>query len=86
MVYLPLFCLLSVYQPGITAKLEAWTQPVGTFLTTFDSGIVDKPDRIFLCGYPVSLSRVPGVSAEVEILVLTPHPSLTGKGRSLLRG
>jgi beta-galactosidase len=64
--------VLYMVKPGISKKLEAWTQSGGTFVTTFFSGIVDETDLVYLGGYPGPLRRMLGVWAE-EIDALTPQ-------------
>ncbi len=57
--------------PGFAAKVEAFVERGGTFLTTFFSGIVDEHDLVVLGGYPGELRRLTGVWAE-EIDALYP--------------
>jgi beta-galactosidase len=63
--------VLYMVKPGCAAKLEAFVERGGTFVTTFFSGIVDERDIVRIGGYPGELRRMLGIWAE-EIDALFP--------------
>mgnify|MGYP000991412825 FL=1 len=63
--------VLYMVKPGHAAKLEAFVERGGTFVTTFFSGIVDERDIVRTGGYPGELRRMLGIWAE-EIDALFP--------------
>lgn len=64
--------VLYMVKPGVAAKLEAFTQAGGTFVTTFFSGIVDENDLVQLGGYPGELRKLLGIwSEEIDALLPT---------------
>jgi beta-galactosidase len=63
--------VLYMVKPGYAAKLEAFVERGGTFVTTFFSGIVDERDIVRTGGYPGELRRMLGIWAE-EIDALFP--------------
>lgn len=63
--------VLYMVKPGYAAKLEAFVERGGTFVTTFFSGIVDERDIVQIGGYPGELRKLLGIWAE-EIDALFP--------------
>ena len=63
--------VLYMLKPGVAARIEAFVQRGGTFLTTFFSGIVNETDLVTLGGYPGELRSLLGIWAE-EIDALLP--------------
>lgn len=63
--------VLYMVKPGYAAKLEAFVERGGTFVTTFFSGIVDERDVVQIGGYPGELRKLLGIWAE-EIDALFP--------------
>lgn len=63
--------VLYMVKTGMTAKLEAFVQKGGTFITTFFSGIVNENDIVTLGGYPGELCKLLGIWVE-EIDALLP--------------
>ncbi|MDD9267485.1 beta-galactosidase [Paenibacillus sp. GCM10023248] len=63
--------VLYMLKEGYAARVEAFVQGGGTFLTTFFSGIVNESDIVTLGGYPGELRKVLGIWAE-EIDALFP--------------
>ncbi len=62
--------VLYLLQPGVAARLEAFVQAGGTFVTTFFSGMVDQNDRVTLGGYPGELRQLLGVwNEEIDALL-----------------
>ncbi|WP_186580391.1 beta-galactosidase [Aquibacillus kalidii] len=68
--------VLYMVKSGYAAKVEAFVENGGTFLTTFFSGIVNENDLVTLGGYPGELRNVLGIWAE-EIDAL--HPDETNQ-------
>lgn len=66
--------LLYMVKPGLTAKLEAYVEKGGTFVTSFHSGIVDEDLLVKLGGYPGELRKLLGVWVE-ETDALKPEKS-----------
>ena len=56
--------VLYMTRPGFAAKIEAFVEAGGSFVTTFMSGIVDESDRVILGGYPGELRKLLGVWVE----------------------
>lgn len=63
--------VLYMIKPGFAAKVEAFVQAGGTFITTYFSGIVNENDLVTVGGYPGELRKVLGIWAE-EIDALLP--------------
>ncbi|WP_040950725.1 beta-galactosidase [Gorillibacterium massiliense] len=63
--------VLYMVKPGYAAKVEAFVEQGGTFLTTFFSGIVGESDLVTVGGYPGELRKLLGIWAE-EIDALLP--------------
>lgn len=63
--------VLYMVKTGYAAKIEAFVEAGGTFVTTFFSGIVNENDLVTLGGYPGELRKVLGIWAE-EIDALFP--------------
>ncbi|WP_042197736.1 beta-galactosidase [Paenibacillus camerounensis] len=66
--------VMYMVKPGFAAKVEAFVQAGGTFVTTFFSGIVNENDLVTVGGYPGELRKVLGIWAE-EIDALLPEMS-----------
>ncbi|MBY9078536.1 beta-galactosidase [Paenibacillus sp. HN-1] len=66
--------VMYMSKPGFAAKVEAFVQAGGTFVTTFFSGIVNENDLVTVGGYPGELRKVLGIWAE-EIDALLPGMS-----------
>ncbi len=66
--------VMYMVKPGMAARIEAFVQAGGTFVTTFFSGIVNENDIVTLGGYPGELRQVLGIWAE-EIDALFPGQS-----------
>ena len=49
--------VMYMVKPGMAARIEAFVQAGGTFVTTFFSGIVNENDIVTLGGYPGELGR-----------------------------
>ena len=81
--------VLYMVKPGYAAKLEAFVERGGTFVTTFFSGIVDERDIVRTGGYPGELRRMLGIWAEEidalppdrknRIVMKTPYGELAGE-------
>lgn len=63
--------VMYMVKPGFAAKVEAFVQAGGTFITTYFSGIVNEKDLVTVGGYPGELRKVLGIWAE-EIDALLP--------------
>lgn len=63
--------VMYMIKPGFAAKMEAFVQAGGTFITTYFSGIVNENDLVTVGGYPGELRKVLGIWAE-EIDALLP--------------
>ncbi|MEK3673946.1 beta-galactosidase [Paenibacillus sp. FSL R10-2771] len=63
--------VMYMIKPGFAAKVEAFVQAGGTFITTYFSGIVNENDLVTVGGYPGELRKVLGIWAE-EIDALLP--------------
>jgi beta-galactosidase len=63
--------VLYMLKPGVAARIEAFVEGGGTFVTTFFSGIVNENDLVTLGGYPGELRSLLGIWAE-EIDALLP--------------
>ncbi|AIQ56366.1 beta-galactosidase [Paenibacillus borealis] len=63
--------VMYMVKPGFAAKVEAFVQAGGTFITTYFSGIVNENDLVTVGGYPGELRKVLGIWAE-EIDALLP--------------
>lgn len=66
--------VLYMIKPGFAAKVEAFVQAGGTFITTYFSGIVNENDLVTVGGYPGELRKVLGIWSE-EIDALLPGMS-----------
>lgn len=66
--------VMYMVKPGFAAKVEAFVQAGGTFITTYFSGIVNENDLVTVGGYPGELRKVLGIWAE-EIDALLPGMS-----------
>ncbi len=61
--------MLYMVRPGFGAKIEAYVQAGGHFVTTYWSGIADETDLCFTAGKPGPLRRVLGIwSEEIDVL------------------
>jgi beta-galactosidase len=63
--------VMYMIKPGFAAKVDAFVQAGGTFITTYFSGIVNENDLVTVGGYPGELRKVLGIWAE-EIDALLP--------------
>lgn len=66
--------VMYMVKPGVAARIEAFVQAGGTFVTTYFSGIVNENDIVTLGGYPGELRKLLGIWAE-EIDALFPDQS-----------